>query len=153
MIIKSLTEQNEIGVTDNSIFTVHSKYKQKGKIDKGNNILTVNATLRNKICQQGKLNIGWRRCVAHEFFTVVRCFKCARYGHVAAKCENNVTCFNCGNSHKTSEYSSNSLKCINCVDTNIRLKKSLQTNHAGIDPNCPCYQRIRNLEERKTMQI
>lgn len=56
MIIKSLKEQNEISVTNDSIFTVYSKYKQRGKMDKGNIILTVDVTLKNKICQSGKLN-------------------------------------------------------------------------------------------------
>lgn len=153
MIIESLKEQNEIDVNNESMLNIHTKYKQKGKVNKGNIILNVDVTLKNKIAQIGKLNIGWRRCVAHEFFTIVRCYKCARYGHIAAKCENNVTCFNCAGSHKTSECTSSSSKCINCADTNTRLRKSLQTNHPVTDPNCPCYQRMINLEERKTKQI
>lgn len=151
-IIEAVREQNELDITNDSILTVYAKYKQREKINKGNIVLTVDVNLKNKICQLEKLNIGWRRCVAHEYFTVVRCFKCARYGHTVAKCENDVTCFNCTGLHKTTECTSKYLKCINCVETNNKLRKTLQTNHSVTDPCCPCYQRIINLEGRKTKQ-
>ena len=153
IIIKALREQNELGVTNDSILAVHSKYKQKEKINKGNIVLTVDTNIKNKICLLEKLNIGWRRCVAHEYFTVVRCFKCARYVHMVAKCENDQTCFNCAGPHKTTDCTSIHLKCINCTETNNKLRKSLQTNHSVTDSSCPCYQWIINLEERKTKQV
>lgn len=152
-IIDSIKEQNDFDMEENATIQVYSKYKQKNRTNKGNIILTVNPELKNKICQIGKINIGWRRCVVHEFFKIVRCFKCARYGHLAGKCENNETCFNCAGPHKTSECRSKHLKCINCVETNNKLKKSFRVNHAVTDSECACYKRILDMEARKTRAI
>lgn len=150
VILDSLIEQNELCVNENSIFKVQAKYKQKDRKNKGNIIISLDGTLKNKICQMEKVNIGWRRCMVQEYYSVVRCFKCARYGHVATKCENKVTCYNCANEHKTTDCSCDTLKCINCVETNNKLKKSLNVNHAVTDPECACYKRILEIEMKKT---
>ncbi|CAG9820581.1 unnamed protein product [Phaedon cochleariae] len=102
-IIECIKEQNDLHIDESTIIEVQRKYKQKDKVDKGNIVLTVDVSLKERICELGRVNIGWRRCMAHEFFSVMRCFKCARYGHTAQKCENNVTCFNCGGSHKSND--------------------------------------------------
>lgn len=149
-IIDSIKEQNELETEESTKIQVYSKYKQKDKVNKGNVVLTVSPGLKNKICQIGKINIGWRRCVAHEFFTIIRCFKCARYGHIAGKCENNVTCYNCAGQHQTTDCKANYFKCINCVETNNKFKKSLDVNHAVNDSECACYKRILDMEARKT---
>lgn len=57
-IIDSLKEQNELNTDDNSVITVISKYKQKGKPNKGNIILSVDCSIKNKICHEGRLNDG-----------------------------------------------------------------------------------------------
>lgn len=147
-IIDCIKEQNDLESND---IAVIKKFKQVGKRNHGNVILSVkNVALKEKICNEGKLNIGWRRCFVQEFFSVVRCFKCARYGHMAMKCENNTTCFKCSGNHKTSECESVFLKCINCREANIKFKKSLKVDHEANDPNCECYKRLVNLEARKT---
>lgn len=149
-ILEALKEQNDLEVNEHSTLSVHSKYNQKGQRNKGNIILTVDVTLKNKICELGKLNIGWRRCVVHEYFSITRCYKCARYGHIAIKCENNLTCINCAGPHRISDCESNTQKCINCEETNRKVKKALKTDHSASDPNCPCYRRIVEIESKKT---
>lgn len=153
MVLDSLIEQNDLSINDDSIFKVQAKYKRKGKVNKGNIILTVDGTLKNKICQMEKLNIGWRRCMVQEYFNIVRCFKCARYGHTATKCENKTTCYNCGKDHKTNDCNCDTLTCINCVETNNKFKKSLNVNHAVNDPECACYKKMLENERRKTKSI
>lgn len=151
-IIQALKSQNDLNFDDETTFSVLTKYKQRGSSNKGNIILLVDFKLKQKICLMGKLNIGWRRCVVHEYFSVLRCYKCARYGHMAANCVNNVTCFKCSESHKTSECRSSILKCSNCMEACNKFKKSLDINHSVTDINCPCYRRILSLEENKTKQ-
>lgn len=153
MIIKALKEQNELNTGESTVFGVHAKFKQKGKRNNGNIILTVDATLKNQICEAGKLNIGWRRCVVHEYFTVIRCFNCGRYGHMKNNCKNEVTCYKCAGTHKTGECSCDFEKCVNCMETNAKYKKSLDVQHMVTDIKCPCYQRIIKIEENKTRRI
>lgn len=152
VIIEALKKQNELTDAEGKILGVIAKTKQRGKIDKGNIIIQVETNLRNKICSMGKLNIGWRRCVAHEYFSVVRCFRCARYGHMAAECKNSVTCFKCSESHATTDCTSDVKKCINCLENNGKFKTSLDTKHYVTSNECPCYQKIVCIEKKKTKQ-
>ena len=152
IITDSLKEQNDLIITDKSLLQVQSRYMQKDKRNKGNIILTVDVALKEKMCQLGKVNIGWRRCVVHEYYSVMRCFRCARYGHKAGNCQTNVTCFKCAGPHKTDECLEANLKCINCEDTNKKFGKSLKTDHAVTNPDCACYKRILQFEVNKTKQ-
>lgn len=43
-----------------------------------------------------------------------RCFKCQRFGHVAAVCRGDQRCGKCGGQHDRRECDSNELKCCNC---------------------------------------
>lgn len=148
MVLDAIKQQNDLLSDD---FTVLKKYKQVGKRNKGNIILSVkNVTLKDKICQEGRINIGWRRCFVQEYFSIIRCFKCARYGHMAAKCENRETCFRCAGTHKTNDCKSAVLKCINCSDANTKYKKAIKDDHKASDPVCECYKRLVNLEVKKT---
>lgn len=148
MVLDAIKEQNDLRSEE---FMVLKKYKQVGKRNKGNIILSVkNVTLKEKICQEGRINIGWRRCFVQEFFSVIRCFKCARYGHMAAKCENRETCFKCAGSHKTNDCDSTVLKCINCSEANTKYKKTIKVDHKANDSGCECYKRLVNLEVKKT---
>lgn len=149
VILEALKEQNKLDISDKTTFEVYSKYKQKNKKNSGVIILTVDPPLKNKMLELQKLNIGWRSCIVQEYFQIIRCFNCARYGHFASKCENNLTCFKCGGNHKTESCTEKSLKCINCSDANNKLNKTLNTNHPATDHKCPCYQRILNIEIRK----
>lgn len=148
LVLECISEQNGF---DSEELIVLKKYKKVGKRNSGNIILGVkNVTLKDKICREGKLNIGWRRCVVNEFFSVVRCFKCARYGHMASKCDNDETCFKCAGAHKTTDCKSESFKCINCSEANKKYKKSLREDHQVTDSNCECYKRLVELEAKKT---
>lgn len=147
-IINALREQNVL--PDTAIMKVLTKFKRKGGVNKGNIILIVDVDTKDLLCKMEKLNIGWRRCVVHEYFHVIRCFKCCRYGHISSKCENHITCFKCAGSHTSSGCTSRNHQCINCIETNNKFKKNLNINHMVTDSSCPCYKRIVDIEDRKT---
>lgn len=87
--------------------------------------------------------------VAHEFYSVLKCFNSAKYRHVANNCTNEISCFKYAASQ-------NLLNCqcsvVNWVDTSIKLKKSLDENHSIIDMNCLCCRMVK-LVENKTKQL
>lgn len=146
-IINALREQNVL--PDTAIMKVLTKFKRKGGVNKGNIILIVDVDTKELLCKMEKLNIGWRRCVVHEYFHVIRCFKCCRYGHISSKCENHITCLKCAGSHTSSGCTSGNHQCINCIETNNKFKKNLNVNHMVTDSSCPCYKRIIDIEDRK----
>ncbi|CAH1105771.1 unnamed protein product, partial [Psylliodes chrysocephalus] len=127
-----------------------TKFKQKNRPNKGNIILEVDVDLSKKISEYGHLNIGWRRCLANEYYNIARCFKCGRYGHTQSTCQNSITCYICAKAHYSKECN-NTLekKCINCLETNKKLGKTLKTDHCLTDPECPCFKRIAELEIKK----
>ena len=58
----------------------------------------------------------------------LRCFKCNRFGHVAANCRNKERCAKCGNDNKTISCNIDVLRCVNC-----------NGNHSATSKECPRY--------------
>lgn len=49
-------------------------------------IAEVNAQIREKLQEIGKLIIGWKICKMQDFIGILRCFKCYKYYHIAKDC-------------------------------------------------------------------
>ena len=70
----------------------------------------------------------------------VRCFKCQRFGHIAAKCRSNLRCGNCGENHDTKEcVPESSTKCCNCGE-----------NHKASSKECPFFVEAKEIVSVKT---
>lgn len=129
-------------------FKVLRKYV-KNKSNVGNIILEVENDIYATLLSEERLNIGWKRCKVFEYVNVVRCFKCARYGHFAEKCKNETTCFNCAGSHMTTECQEQYVKCINCFNAKEKLKLNISYDHTAYDRECASYIKIREREFEK----
>lgn len=100
-----------------------------------------------------RIFIGWNSYRFFEFVSVVRCFRCWRFGHFADKCQSErETCPLCSDGHKKAQCTSgDEYKCSNCVYARDILKlKNIQVNHHVFDLNCPCYQRQIAMTKKKT---
>ncbi|GFT81394.1 uncharacterized protein TNCV_3672751 [Trichonephila clavipes] len=49
------------------------------------------------------LRENWNVCKTEDFIAINRCFKCFRYNHKAADCENGLCCFKCAGEDNSSE--------------------------------------------------
>ena len=58
----------------------------------------------------------------------LRCYKCKRFGHVAANCRGKERCAKCGNDHKTISCDNGVLRCVN-----------RNGNHSATSKECPRY--------------
>lgn len=45
-----------------------------------NHVLEVSPKLRKVLLKLGKINIEWSRCSVEEYFGIMQCFKCCKYG-------------------------------------------------------------------------
>ncbi|KAK2578236.1 hypothetical protein KPH14_001021 [Odynerus spinipes] len=149
-ILKALCNQNnlETGGEGHEQKVIY-KYinKMNGKM---NIILQVNNKNFEEIILTGRLNLGYRRYKVEEYVSIVQCFNCWGYGHMASRCKKNGNCRKCGEEHKEKECKETEPICINCTnrmnkynitDTNIK--------HVANDRKCPCYLKIINKEKGK----
>lgn len=63
-------------------------------------VVAVSPTIRDRLRAAGRIYIGWgASCRVVDFLGVTRCFRCNAFGHVAAKCHQEVaTCGRCAES-------------------------------------------------------
>lgn len=94
-----LRQQNYLNITSSSVLQVCSKYSLKHWKNSGVIKLTVDTILKNKINTMKKFNVGWS-CIVQVYFSVIRYFKCTRYGHVVSRYLNNPTCLKYASAHK-----------------------------------------------------
>lgn len=80
--------------------------------------ITMPETAIGKMLKQTRIHVGWSRCRIEEKFSLRRCFKCLRFGHVAAKCLNKEerakSCFKCGQNDHTAKDCKNLSRCFEC---------------------------------------
>ncbi|KAJ8962176.1 hypothetical protein NQ318_018135 [Aromia moschata] len=66
-------------------------------------ILECDPATHTRILEKGSLCISWTpNCSVYDYVRIYRCFKCAKYNHKAADCENNL-CVKCGDEAKAME--------------------------------------------------
>ena len=90
---------------------------------------------RFHLMQRGKVNINWIVCRVTDHVSVLQCYNCYGYGHIAKECKKNECCGKCADEHatKTCKVDSKNFKCVNCVAAN-----STAVNHSATDKaNCP----------------
>lgn len=103
-IVKCLVEQNNMLNGENELkLKVVRKYIIKNKKNCGNIIVEMENDIYKKALLNGTINLGWRRCKIFEHVNVIRCFKCARYGHVAKNCQNKLACIKCAGNHNSKD--------------------------------------------------
>jgi len=94
-----------------------------------------------------KLNIGWRKCMVFNHYSVKRCFKCWGYYHLAKNCARQETCHMCAESHISNECKTTQRRCINCMYKNKTYNLKINDECNALNIECPTY--IKTLEEKK----
>lgn len=117
--------------------------------EEGSLILEVDDDTHEEMIKRGKLNIGWRKCAVYNFISVLRCYKCWGYFHMAKNCTRQEACFKCAGYHKTMECTAAIKNCINCIFKNKTYNLKLNIEHEAIDPECPTFKKILEEEKRR----
>lgn len=152
-LIECFIYQNNIAQLGNEMenkIKIVRKFKIKSRKNAVNLIIEIDPCLYGFIKSKSELNLGWRSCFVEEYYNIVRCYKCAGYGHFQSECKNKRSCFKCAGDHDTRNCENELKKCINCMKKVENYKVNLDTNHAAFDRSCPCYVRIKENMSRKT---
>ncbi|CAM1326026.1 Uncharacterised protein r2_g3498 [Pycnogonum litorale] len=135
LVYHNSINNDEVKQTKFKYFTKHRNNSLK------NVVLEVNHDVYNRSMAKGTVMIGWRVCSLFEHISVVRCFNCCGYGHIAANCrQKHQSCPSCGEEHKLNECKSERKSCVNCKRNNTHA-----SDHAATNFDCPSYLKIVNI--------
>lgn len=110
-------------------------------------VIEVTPEIRNQLIVKKKIHINWSSCRFADHVSLVQCFKCAKFDHVADKCNAAARCGTCAEEHTTKDCSETSKSCCpNCTDAGLE-----ETEHSAFDKiKCTI---LRTKIERKTNRI
>jgi len=101
-LMKELYEKNVRSYVSESEFKERVRIVNRGGKKGaacGNVILEVPSRVKNVVCTEGRVFVGWKAFRVREFVNVLRCHRCYAYGHMKRECmEKESLCLKCGTS-------------------------------------------------------
>lgn len=145
--IQNLIDNNNLVPNSVNDFHVISCFKSKSSI---NVILEIVPSLFKLIINRGFIFLGWQKCFVKEYYHLIRCFKCNKFGHLKKDCKNEKSiCPDCSECHERKDCKSKSKLCPNCIFQNSKYKSNWPTDHSAISYNCNFYKmKIDNLKSK-----
>jgi hypothetical protein len=131
------------------------KFRQKQRSYLNNWVLEVSPNLHKIIANKRSILIGWKSCSFANYISIIRCYKCNGFSHIAKDCRQETeSCGHCGKTHKTKECDqSHDQFCTNCDKHNKSSKtRSLNhfaTNHSSYSNKCESLLRIKSIIQAK----
>lgn len=154
-LIEAMKVQNELAENSEGLHLRILKRGSRMKINEeesrresGNIIVETDAETHKKLLNKGKVNLGWRKCKVYDFVSVLRCFKCWGFNHMAKHCRKEEICQHCAGNHKGNDCEAKRKKCINCMEKIRRYNNNnIKDDHEATDSKCPTY--LKKMEEEK----
>lgn len=139
--ISNMKIQN-FGNCDINEFKLIKKYIPKNK-NRYNVILELSPEQFKIAMSKSKIFIGWDSCFFFEYVSILRCYKCWKFGHKFQNCRiETIICPLCSEHHSKSECKSNKQVCTNCKHAHDVLKvPNITFEHTVFDKNCLSYKR------------
>jgi len=66
-----------------------------------NCVLKVNSNVRSRLLSDGFVCIGYSTCRVTDYISVLQCFRCLAFGHLARNCKFSSLCGYCAGEHET----------------------------------------------------
>lgn len=141
--LTNLTAQNLCDDLNKNIKCIKKYKTPKNREGTCNVILELNTEQFTYLTNKSQfVYVEWNKYKYFEFISVLRCFKCWKFGHRAERCTSVVVCPLCSQNHKKEECKSLNFECVNCKYAKEVIKiTNITTNHHVFDTNCPSYQR------------
>jgi len=156
-LIDTIKKQNNIDGKEESYIRVVKRFnseKRKGNMrarrnnrEEGLIILEVDEKTHELTLRREKLNIGWKKCIVFNHYSVERCFKCWGYYHLTKNGTQQETCKKCAGSHISNECKTTERRCVNCMYKNKMYNLKINDEHDVLSVKCPTY--VRALEKEK----
>ncbi|CAB0039961.1 unnamed protein product [Trichogramma brassicae] len=83
-------------------------------------VIEASADSRRLLLSRGRVNLCWHSCRVEDHLSIMQCFKCSGFSHIAAKYDGEPCCAYCAGEHLSEACNTKSqLKCINCVSAGL----------------------------------
>lgn len=152
--IQRIKSQSSLAAVTQMDVKIIKKYIPKNK--KLNNVvLEVTPEIFNCLLKHKRIYMEWESFPIYEYWGVIRCYKCWRYGHKAIHCrQQNIVCPLCNGKHKSDECKSDSLECTNCKYAHEVLKiPDIEYRHSVFNKECICFKRAQEKIRSRTQYI
>lgn len=132
--VKNILQNNNLDANSVNDFKVISCFRNNSNI---NVIVEIIPSLFNYIINRRFLFLGWHKCLVEEYYQLIRCFKCSKYGHLKKDCRSvNTICPDCSDSHDKKDCKAQSKLCPNCKFQNLKHKCNWPTDHSANSRKC-----------------
>lgn len=149
-VLKEICESNDWlpteGIELTQVFTIEIAIQKYV-----NCILQCEVETQEEILRRGFLLFSGTQCRVYEQIDILQCGKCARYGHTALNCINNIACKKCASNHTHKECTSVAFKCVNCELANLSFGKTYDSAHNSAFDPCPV--RVERVEAIKRLIV
>lgn len=85
MYVKNLSECVSEKKFKDRVRVVSRTSKKDAKV--GNVIWELSVKMWNKLMSEGRVCVGWNACKLREFVSVMGCYRCCAFGHMAKECK------------------------------------------------------------------
>lgn len=148
-IIRHLVKQNSIDNQRKDFHLKILKVIENKKFKNSSLIVEVDPITYKCLLNKEKVNLGWSRGPVYNYVSILQCFKCQGFNHLAKNCEHQETCSICADSHNYKQCNSKEVKCTNCSKAKIKLNIDVDINHSALDKKCPCYLRLMKIKNQR----
>jgi len=119
--------------------------------EEGSIILKVDEKTHELMLRREKLNIGWKKCMVFNYYSVKRCFKCWGYYHLAKNCTWQETCHKCAGSHISKECKATEKRYANCMYKNKTYNLKINDEHDALSRMSDLHQGVKRREKKNWM--
>lgn len=114
--------------------------KIQTKQGKNNWLLDVDSDCKNFLLDKRRVCLDFERYRVVEFISIVRCFRCQKFGDLANRCEEEAHCTKCAENHNIRDCKSEKISCANCYFEDNKA----ECNHRADSPTCPAFIKYRD---------
>lgn len=139
-------EQNKLRGAAENVKVIWSAARGETKVAV---IRVADREIARQIHQKGKLLLGWNRCSAYINIIVIRCSRCAKFGHTERQCSSyEPTCTECGKEHYHKECKEKRYNCSAC-----KAEGTTERAHSMWCTECPIYiRRYKQIQREMGLQ-
>lgn len=144
--IRQLIEKNPELIAESEEVKDEIKFKffTNVKNNTKHGVIECTPRIRNVIIKTRNIYTEWSRHNVADFISIIQCYNCFKFGHIASKCNSERVCPECSDKHVG--ICEKAVKCCkNCKIFNSHVDQNNQTNanHSALDKNCQKYKKIR----------